>query len=92
MNSFTYTRADAVETAVRETAADHAAKFIAGGTNLLDLMKENVERPDHLVDITRLPLRQIETLPDGGLRLGPMRTPPTTPRWRSATHCCRKPS
>jgi xanthine dehydrogenase YagS FAD-binding subunit len=74
MNSFTYTRADAVATAVRETAADQAAKFIAGGTNLLDLMKENVERPDHLVDITRLPLRHIETLPDGGLRLGALMT------------------
>jgi len=74
MNSFTYTRADAVATAVRETAADQAAKFIAGGTNILDLMKENVERPDHLVDITRLPLRQTETLPDGGLRLGALMT------------------
>ena len=74
MNSFTYTRADAVDTAVRETAADHAAKFIAGGTNILDLMKENVERPDRLVDITRLPLRQIETLPNGGLRLGALMT------------------
>jgi xanthine dehydrogenase YagS FAD-binding subunit len=74
MNSFTYTRADAVDTAVRETAADHAAKFIAGGTNILDLMKENVERPDRLVDITRLPLRQIEPLPDGGLRLGALMT------------------
>jgi len=74
MNSFTYTRADAVATAVHETAADHAAKFIAGGTNILDLMKENVERPDRLVDITRLPLRQIETLPNGGLRLGALMT------------------
>ena len=74
MNSFTYTRAEAVETAVRETSIDPAAKFIAGGTNLLDLMKENVERPDRLVDITRLPLQQIESLPDGGLRLGALVT------------------
>ncbi|MFD1873044.1 FAD binding domain-containing protein [Hymenobacter bucti] len=74
MNSFTYSRADAVATAVRETTADPVAKFIAGGTNLLDLMKENVERPGHLVDITRLPLHQIETLPEGGLRLGALMT------------------
>ena len=57
MNPFTYTRAGDVATAVREVAADGAAKFIAGGTNLLDLMKENVERPSRLIDINRLPLR-----------------------------------
>jgi len=74
VNSFTYTRAEAVATAVHETTADPTAKFIAGGTNLLDLMKENVERPDRLVDITRLPLQQIENLPDGGLRLGALAT------------------
>jgi xanthine dehydrogenase YagR molybdenum-binding subunit len=49
--------------------ADHA-KFLAGGTNLIDLMRENVERPDHLVDVTGLPLVGIEELPDGGLRIG----------------------
>jgi xanthine dehydrogenase YagS FAD-binding subunit len=48
--------------------------FIAGGTNLIDLMKENVSRPAHLVDITRLPLNRIEALPDGGLRLGALVT------------------
>ena len=74
MNSFTYTRAETVDTAISEIKAHHTAKFIAGGTNILDLMKENVERPDRLVDITRLPLRQIETLPDGGLRLGALVT------------------
>src|SRR5262245_48068317 len=46
------------------------AKFISGGTNLLDLMKLEIERPTHLVDISRLPLRDIEDLPDGGLRIG----------------------
>jgi xanthine dehydrogenase YagS FAD-binding subunit len=46
------------------------AKFISGGTNLLDLMKLEVERPAHLVDISRLPLSGIEELPDGGLRIG----------------------
>jgi xanthine dehydrogenase YagS FAD-binding subunit len=46
------------------------AKFLAGGTNLIDLMKSGVERPAALVDINRLPLTKIETLPDGGVRLG----------------------
>ena len=49
-------------------------KFIAGGTNLLDLMKADVMRPRHLVDITRLPLGKIEDLPGGGLRLGALVT------------------
>ena len=48
MNSFAYTRADDVATAVSEMAKDGAAKFIAGGTNLLDLMKENVARPSRV--------------------------------------------
>jgi xanthine dehydrogenase YagS FAD-binding subunit len=74
MNSFSYTRADGVAAAVREVAADGAAKFIAGGTNLIDLMKENVERPNRLVDINRLPLAQIQPSPDGGLRLGALVT------------------
>jgi xanthine dehydrogenase YagS FAD-binding subunit len=46
------------------------AKFISGGTNLLDLMKLEIERPTHLVDISRLPLQGIDELPDGGLRIG----------------------
>jgi xanthine dehydrogenase YagS FAD-binding subunit len=46
------------------------AKFISGGTNLLDLMKLEIERPTHLVDISRLPLKDFEELPDGGLRIG----------------------
>jgi len=70
MNSFSYTRAKEVDTAVREITQDKSAKFIAGGTNILDLMKENVERPDRLVDINRLPLQQVEGTTDGGLRLG----------------------
>jgi xanthine dehydrogenase YagS FAD-binding subunit len=70
MNSFTYTRATNVMDAVRAIEADGAAKFIAGGTNLLDLMKENVERPPRVIDITHLPLGDIEPGPDGGLRLG----------------------
>jgi xanthine dehydrogenase YagS FAD-binding subunit len=54
MNAFSYTRVDDVAAAVREIATDKAAKFIAGGTNLLDLMKENVARPSRVIDITRL--------------------------------------
>lgn len=74
MNSFTYTRAADVAAAVRAVAAGGAARFIAGGTNLLDLMKENVERPGHLIDITHLPLGEIRPGDDGGLRLGALAT------------------
>ena len=70
MNAFAYTRAADVATALREIAGDGAARFIAGGTNLIDLMKENVERPHRLIDISRLPLRAVEPTPDGGMRLG----------------------
>jgi xanthine dehydrogenase YagS FAD-binding subunit len=70
MNHFTYTRVDDVAGAVREAGAGEGARFIAGGTNLLDLMKGNVERPRRLLDISRLPLRDIERTADGGLRLG----------------------
>jgi xanthine dehydrogenase YagS FAD-binding subunit len=74
MNSFSYTRASDVRSAVQAVSADPNAVFIAGGTNLIDLMKENVSRPRHLVDITRVPLNQIENLADGGLRLGALVT------------------
>ncbi|GAA4008387.1 xanthine dehydrogenase family protein subunit M [Hymenobacter fastidiosus] len=74
MNSFTYTRATVVETAVREKSASDQVKFIAGGTNLLDLMKENIERPTRLIDINHLPLTTIDAAPDGGLRLGALAT------------------
>jgi xanthine dehydrogenase YagS FAD-binding subunit len=73
MNRFSYVRAESVEGAVSEGAA-HATRFLAGGTNLADLMKENVERPDRLVDIGRLPLAQIDDAPGGGLRLGALVT------------------
>src|SRR5215470_2076934 len=74
MNPFTYTRAADIRQAVHEVAVDDTASFIAGGTNLIDLMKESVARPSHLVDITRLPLNRIELLDDGGLRLGALVT------------------
>lgn len=67
---FEYARATDIADAVRQKAADPGAKFIAGGTNLIDLMKENVERPSRLIDISRLPLNRVEEAPDGGLRIG----------------------
>jgi xanthine dehydrogenase YagS FAD-binding subunit len=70
MIHFQYTRATDVSDAVRLIAADPAAKFIAGGTNLIDLMKGDVERPTQLVDISRLPLRSVEETAEGGLRIG----------------------
>jgi xanthine dehydrogenase YagS FAD-binding subunit len=70
MNYFAYSRAADVADAVRQIAADPTARFIAGGTNLIDLMKENVARPTRLIDISRLPLNQIEETKDGGLRIG----------------------
>ncbi|WP_336049138.1 FAD binding domain-containing protein [Streptomyces sp. CA2R101] len=69
MRPFTYERATDVQAAVAAVSTA-GAKFISGGTNLLDLMKLDIERPSHLVDISRLPLRDIEELPDGGLRIG----------------------
>jgi len=68
MNPFRYERVQNIDEALR--AAGQGGRFIAGGTNLLDLMKENVERPEQLVDINRLGLDQVEPLPDGGLRIG----------------------
>ena len=50
--------------------ADPGAKFIAGGTNLLDLMKLEIETPAHLIDVNGLALDKIEATPDGGLRIG----------------------
>jgi xanthine dehydrogenase YagS FAD-binding subunit len=69
MEMFTYTKATGVPQAI-QAAGGSQTKFIAGGTTLLDLMKLNVERPNQLVDINRLPLNQVEKLPDGRLRIG----------------------
>ncbi len=69
MNSFTFVQAPDVPSALR-TAQAGRAKFIAGGTNLVDLMKFGVERPGQLVDVNLLPLDKIEPLPDGGVRIG----------------------
>jgi xanthine dehydrogenase YagS FAD-binding subunit len=70
MINFQYARANDVADAVRQIVADPSGKFIAGGTNLLDLMKEDVERPSRLIDISRLPLRSVEETADGGLQIG----------------------
>jgi xanthine dehydrogenase YagS FAD-binding subunit len=70
MINFEYSRANDVADAVRQIAADPTAKFIAGGTNLIDLMKGDVERPTRLIDVSRLPLTSIEETGDGGLRIG----------------------
>ena len=69
METFTYTKATGVQQAI-QAAGQSQTRFIAGGTTLLDLMKLNVERPSQLIDINRLPLDQVEKLPDGRLRIG----------------------
>jgi xanthine dehydrogenase YagS FAD-binding subunit len=69
MRAFTYERPDNVAAAM-QAASQPGASFIAGGTNLLDLMKIDVEQPTHLVDISRLPLREVAEMADGGLRIG----------------------
>jgi len=68
MNPFSYSRPESVADAIR-LFSPHS-RYIAGGTNLLDLMKENVHRPTHLIDITRLPLQGISEMAQGGLRIG----------------------
>jgi xanthine dehydrogenase YagS FAD-binding subunit len=65
MRPFKYARAADPSAAVQALSANPRAKFLAGGTNLLDLMKEDVERPDELVDLTRLKLDEIKPLRDG---------------------------
>src|ERR1700738_2122461 len=70
MNSFDYVRPATIADAIT-AAAEPGAAYLAAGTNLLDLMKGGVTRPNRLVDITRLPgLDAIEPMPDGGLRIG----------------------
>jgi xanthine dehydrogenase YagS FAD-binding subunit len=70
MINFEYVRARDLADAVREITTEPAAKFIAGGTNLIDLMKYDVERPMRLIDITHLPLNNVEETANGGLRIG----------------------
>jgi xanthine dehydrogenase YagS FAD-binding subunit len=70
MKSFTYERARSPAAAAAAASRIADAKFIAGGTNLLDLMKLEIETPAHLIDVNGLALDKIETTPDGGLRIG----------------------
>jgi xanthine dehydrogenase YagS FAD-binding subunit len=70
MKAFTYERAHSTADAVTAMARTPDAKFIAGGTNLLDLMKLQIETPTHLIDVNGLGLDKIEPTADGGLRVG----------------------
>ena len=76
MQSFEFVRAEdapaAIAAGARSSTAQQGAsvRFVAGGTTLLDLMKLNVERPEHVIDISRLPLDKVEPLGDGGLKIG----------------------
>jgi xanthine dehydrogenase YagS FAD-binding subunit len=74
MKPFSYERAKTPTEAAAAVARTPGAKFIAGGTNLLDLMKLQIETPTHLVDVQDLKLDQIESTPDGGLRIGALVT------------------
>jgi xanthine dehydrogenase YagS FAD-binding subunit len=78
MNDFNYSRSESVEESIEALVSTNNAKPIAGGTNLLDLMKYRVENPDHIVDITQLPFDRIESTSNGGLRLGALVTNATT--------------
>ena len=80
MINFQYTRASDVADAVRQIEADPKSKFIAGGTNLLDLMKDDIEQPSRLIDISQLPLKSIDGTDDGGLRIGAL-VPNTDLAW-----------
>src|SRR3954447_840162 len=76
MKTFAFTRppdsASAIATHAESPTAQQGAsiRFLAGGTTLVDLMKLNVEAPERVIDINRLPLDGIERLPDGGLKIG----------------------
>ncbi|UZF95526.1 FAD binding domain-containing protein [Bosea sp. NBC_00550] len=70
MRAFTYERAETPKAAAAAAAAQPEAKFIAGGTNLLDLMKLQIETPTHLIDVNPLKLDTIEPTAEGGLRIG----------------------
>ena len=70
MRPFKYTRASDANAAARAVTANPNAKFLAGGTNILDLMKEDVERPNELVDLTLLNLADIKAGPNGGVTIG----------------------
>lgn len=70
MKSFTYEKAKAPAEAAQAAASRANAKFIAGGTNLLDLMKLEIERPTHLIDVNGLGFDKVEPTAEGGIRIG----------------------
>src|SRR5256714_10886722 len=70
MNPFRYERASDASAAIAMLAQAPSAAFLGGGTNLVDLMKLGVAKPDLLVDVAHLPYDRIELLPDGGIRIG----------------------
>src|SRR5262249_10344219 len=70
MKNFGYARATNVSEAVQSISQMPNGKFLGGGTNLVDLMRENIEQPDFLVDVTSLGLDKIDELPDGSIRIG----------------------
>ena len=70
MRPFRYERASSAAAAAKAVAANPDAKFIAGGTNLLDLMKLEIEKPAHLIDVNGLAFDKIEASADGGLKIG----------------------
>jgi xanthine dehydrogenase YagS FAD-binding subunit len=70
MKNFAYARVENAQAAVNLISQNANAKFLGGGTNLVDLMRENIEQPDALVDVTGLPFNQIEELPAGGISIG----------------------
>ena len=69
MRPFKYSKTEDAAEAVKMISANANSQFLAGGTNLIDLMKEDVARPDELVDITRIKLAQIKTM-NGGVSIG----------------------
>ena len=69
MKNFSYVNADSVGAALSTIARTPGAKFLGGGTNLVDLMREGIEQPDVVVDVTHLSAA-IEDLDDGGIRIG----------------------
>ena len=74
MNNFAFVRRGEIGAAIKELATGDSVACIAGGTNILDLMKENVERPERLLDINRLPLTEISPTAAGGIRIGALVT------------------
>lgn len=70
MKPFTYIRVAETADAVEEISTKRGAKFLGGGTNLIDLMRENIESPDTVIDVTPLPFTEVADLPDGSVRIG----------------------